>query len=471
MLLATVLVWTVGCDREPTVPPPPNQPDLVLFLADGLRDGAGSLGTAAQAFRAALALDGRRQYTDAYTQSIDPHVALGALVTGRYPSAIPLCGRPRLLDGDTSEPWCLGIPDPVRTLPEVLGYYGYQPAFYSARPPTHPSITRGFGASGLADTNLEDGGVPALHDAARAWWDAHADGPRLLVVQVPLALGALVPLIQATDEGALALAWERDRSEPIANTDPARYKSAYGGATDGWAAVEEAYVATAADAGRAFRALLEDLPAAPDRPRWVVTTSLQGVSLGDFSGTEHPEQIVPGRAKLLLERTAHVPLDLYDPGGTEAIVHRPVQLVDLAPTFYTLAGAVAPVGAAGHDLLGPTPPTPSAYAEFGDMLLLRQGPDLITFRAERHGTSSLSPTLTEALLHPASAPRPVTWRLSRVTTDPLQREDRSQVDTATAATLEASLIDIRRGIGAPPPEALTPEHTKQLQEMRAKGYW
>jgi arylsulfatase A-like enzyme len=471
---ATLLSCLVACGSSSEEATSAVQPDLILFLVDGLRDGAGPLGRAADALRAELDDEGRHRFTAAYTQSIEPYVALGSLLSGRYPSAIPLCGRPHYTGRESADPWCLPLPEPVHTLPEVLGYYGYETAFFSTVAPDHPSLIRGFGTKGVPDPGAANTELTVLHQSAQVWWEAHAGAPRLLVVQAPLDLGSLRPLILDIDHGAFATAWGQERANPLPNTDPDRYKQPYGGDAPDWSRVDQAYDALAAEAGAGIQSLLSslsDLGTEVERPRWVVTTSLRGVSLGELSGTEHAEQLVPAEASLLLERTVHVPLDVYHEGGSEDTVDYPVELVDIAPTFYALGQAVLPVEGAGQDLLGPAPASPRAYAEYGDMLLLRRGTDLVNFRAERHGTSSLSPTLTLALVDPQHTERPGTFRLSRVSTDPNQEHDLSRSNEASVKMFQAELVEIRQGVGAPPPDALTPERVKQLQDLRANGYW
>jgi hypothetical protein len=58
-----------------------------------------------------------------------------------------------------------------------------------------------------------------------------------------------------------------------------------------------------------------------------------------------------------------------------------------------------------------------------------------------------------------------------VSTDPNQEHDLSRSNEASVKMFQAELVEIRQGVGAPPPDALTPERVKQLQDLRANGYW
>lgn len=459
-----LLLLCLGCGH-----PPQNQPDLVLV--DGLRDGAGPLQDAASLFRGELPSSGARHFTAAYTQSVEPHVGLGSLFTGSYPSAIPLCGLPILEDpkkrDDAGAPWCLELKDDTPTLAQVLGLYDYSSAFFSQVEPVHESVTSGFDHVEILESPEQ------LHDRALAWWRKKEPSPRLLVVQTPLDLKSLEPAIVKTDEGALALAWARERSRNLPITDPSRYRAPPGGHPEAWAQVQESYLTQAREKGREVAGLLDELEPGDNgaRARWVIVTSLRGTSLREFSGTTHPEQIVPGRASLLLERTLHVPLTLFDGSDSAAVEQEsPVELIDIMPTFQSLAGAVPPARAAGRDLLVAESQRPIAYAEYGDMLALRTGPNLGVFRAEHHGTSSLSPDLTRAL---AGAPgqRPSTWEVWDVTQDPLQESATSLVQAGEATRMKDTLREIRQSTAQPPPEILTPERVELLNRIHAEGYW
>jgi hypothetical protein len=353
----------------------------------------------------------------------------------------------------------------VPTLAQVLGYYGYHSALISRFPIANPGVDRGFdvvSADGLSDW-------AALRGAARTWWAGASDAPRLLVVHGSLDLVSVRATLEATDEGALAAAWDRERLTPLPVDDAARYHPPLGdGRTlaDVGSAVHDGYVAAAADAGREIAALLEALGGT--RPRRVVLTSLYGVSLDEFGGTLHAEQLVPGQAKLLLERTTHVPLELLGSDPGEVTV--PAQLVDVAPTLLALAGARVPAGVSGRDLLAPAPAEPIAYAEFGDMLSLRIGDDRLSFRSEHHGTSSLSPALTAALVGQEHADRPATYQLFDVVRDPLEHTDLAGSRPDVLAGARARLLTIRQGV-ASPPEGLSEEDVRQLNAIRARGYW
>jgi arylsulfatase A-like enzyme len=406
-------------------------------------------------------------------------VALGALFTGRYPARIPLCSQPHFARAEaaTPAPWCLGIPEGVPTLAQVLGYYGYHSAFVSTVAPEHASLTRGFDSVVVPPDATSPHAWPWLRAQAEAWWTANGGGPRLLVVQTELDLATLKPLLLSTDEGALAYAWEQERVARLSPDDPHRYKLPYGGGLIAAAPVGAAYDTLAAEAGRSVGGLLggladDTLPSGTPRARWVAVTSLHGVSLGELTGTLHPEQLVPGTASLLLERTLHVPLDLLGPAHAGAATADPVQLVDLLPTFLGLAHARAPAEISGRALLAPAAPVDAvAYAEFGDMLAVRRGPDLLSFRAENHGTSSISPDLTAALTGPDAGAHHEYFLLHDVVADPLQRVDLARTEPARLEPMRELLVGMRIGPAAPAEPALSVQNVEALRKIRASGYW
>jgi arylsulfatase A-like enzyme len=241
-----------------------------------------------------------------------------------------------------------------------------------------------------------------------------------------------------------------------------------------WDAIERvrilaAYAEAAGELGADISGLLASLEGGADRQRITVLTGSNGVSLGELTGSG----AYPGAFawhELLLERTLHVPLAIASSTGGEAAVYdEPVELVDILPTLLGVAGAVTPAGIAGEDLLassiGEDPP--SAYAEFGDMLAVRQGPLMLTLRARLHNSTSLDPVLTEKLLCPGQEGA----RLHDVVADPMQEHDLRRERSEDAERLEQRMVAYRTGLGAPPADRVDIDSLWQLRLTPAEGYW
>lgn len=441
--------------------------DVVVVLVDGLRDGEGELGAAARAFRDALPLDGGADFRAAYAQSVSAHVALVSVLTGRYPAAVPVCGVPRLLDPGAKEPWCVAISRDAATIAEVDTVYGAHTALVSSTPLDHPSLRRGFGS-----VFAPAAGMALPRDEAAAWWLANAGSPRLLVVHAPLDLTDVRAKIEATAEGALATAWEQDRQLLLSPSDPARYRRTIGTPADAaaLASITTAYTAAATRAGAEVGAFLGGLG---DGPRWVVVSSLRGLDLLERGGTSHPEQLAPGDANLLLERTLHVPLWLFGPGITAQTYPYPVELVDVLPTVLARLGETVPAGASGRDLVALLAAPDSngrAYAEFGDMLALRYGDYFLSFRSENHGTNSLNPRLSEAL-QASPVAGPANFLLYDVRHDPYQEQELGDRQAAVKKQLRDELIRLRTGPAQPHFNPEAGQDPAELNVIRAQGYW
>jgi len=445
------------------------QPDLLILLASGLRSDPGDTLGAESALLAPLGARVTWSFDDAYTASPSQLVSLGSLLTGRYPSAIPMCGLIRTgAKGETERPWCSRIPSDVPTLPEVLGLYGYDTALFRSRV---------FGGDAL-DTHFDDsfavvsvaGGVrtpwPTLQDSLVDWWGAHADGPRLAVVVVSDLMYTERPDI--FDDLGLegwtgANAEGRGRCAGLHQQAVARYD------------------ADAAAVGQALEGLLQQLDGLPsERPQVTVVGSTNGMSLGEIEGRLSTPDFFFSNS-LVLDRTTHVPLvvSVDDPDGRLGLGDLPpavrvtaiVELVDLLPTLLELGGAVPPAGIAGRSLLGGPEPEPYAYAELGDMVSLRSGRFTVNFRAPRHNSSALDPRLNQLLLAPGRRGR---IYLNDVVADPMQLNvARPGLDYPVAQRdqLYEQLCTVRTGLAAPPPEAMTPERVKAIRLTHSEGYW
>ncbi len=450
-------------DPEPTAALPAraamsDQPDLVLILVPGLRADPPQGEGAEAALLAGLGAEPTRRYLAAYSQSSAGFISAASLLTGRYPSAVPLCGlfqdgKHPLDEGDRA--WCAAIPEGVYTLPETLGIYGYRTAL----------ITAGFhGASILApefQTWEDVSGLRAhretpwgdLGEAVAQWWRADGEQPRLLVLILPELMPACRP--------ALREAMGLDVGETARDVSEAERQRALA-----------AYADAAGEVGRQLGDLLGDMGwSGPrrDPSTWVAISATNGLSITETSGI-YQDRVALVTDAWLLDRTVHVPLALYGPPDAErSSEDGPVELLDLFPTFAALAGALPPAGLTGRDLLH-TPPEDGAYAyaEFGEFLIYRRGPMMLGFRSFQHHPSSLDPDLTAILTRPV--PEPEAFILHDVVRDPFQRtpiEDRPQL----TETLRREMIAIRTGPAAVPPEALDPKRLWQLRMTPSQGYW
>lgn len=431
-----LLCSAVACQAPPAPPPADAPPDLIVLVASGLRADVGQPGAEAAVYRA-MGQQPDLRFTNAYAQSCVPYTSLGSILTGRYPSAIPLCGTydPNALvpQAGQEQPWCASIPEQTWTLPEVLQVYGYRTGAYVSN----------------ADANSATDWAQ-LRSRAAQWWDADDSAPRLLLVQV-LDLHML-QFDPATGYSEQAVGLDRRKLAVSPET------------------LRDLYIARAETVGESLRALLEDLPQGSARRREVWLTSTSGLSLRETTGlkSDHLEAVTNS---LIVDRTIHVPLARFDGSGRPREDARVVELVDLLPTLAGLAGATAPAEAQGHDLLSDVAdPEPWAYAEFGDMLSLRSGEDLLTFRFFLHNASSLDPRLTEGLAGWTTADLPL-MGLHNIPRDPLQEKDLAPSAVPRVQALHQQLLTVRTGPGAPPPEQMSPERLEALRLSPASGYW
>ena len=475
MLAPRLLLRLLACAPAPDAPAPDppapaasapaDAPDLVLVIAPGLRaDPPGVEGPEA-ALIAGLGRAPDWRFRAAYAQSTAASISAGSLLTGLYPSAIPLCAVPgRRPGGAQVAPLCSAIPASTPMLPEILSLYGYR-AGLVATPHTDALFGEGRGFEAREVIQSKETRDRASWDdlaaAAAAWWAADASRPRLLVLGLP-DFGAPGQLAHeywnAHYQGR-----ERAPKTPQEALDP-----------DALAAL---YQATAVRLGERLGALREALG-----PAWWVVTSTNGLSLGETTAPGPPprrEHLKVIAFELVLDRTARVPLWVYAPTPRPAPVDEraPVELVDVAPTLARRAQATPPAGPGG-DLLRPGDGPARAYTEFGDMLVLRDAERTLTFRCYRAGSSSLDPALTECLERTLGGERGQQDGMSGrgnlylhdVREDYLQGNDRARAERARMQSMGAALLELRRGAGAPPGGALSPALMEELAQER-RGYW
>ncbi len=474
----------LGCSGDPAVEaptpsgaaPPPNAeaaegPDIVVVLASGARARLGSSDETGPLLRKQLEARGAAMYSSAYAQSPSAFVSLGSLLTGHYPSAIPMCGLPVLdPDGGDDHPWCASIPADRHTLPEVLGLYGYSTALLHANLPAGEVFEGRFQQAQDLTVRWDDGRADweRIHREAQAFWRSEPERPHLLVVSVADTVISLRPDVAARTgwSGQVPelvepmLAHQPELAQKI--TGPADLEKLYG-----------TYQEAVHGLGGGIRGLLSVLDQASDRPRWVVVAGLTGINLGEPGGgaEDHPTW---GTNQLLLERTVHVPLFVIppDPDTVPRDITQPVELVDLFPTIATLAGAVPPAGLPGQDLLeDPFPENHLAwsYAAHGDMLAVRQGSLFYSVRGMFHNGTALDPEVTDFLI---KAPEAETFRhLHDVILDPLQQRELASERSGEVQTLHRLLVDVQTGVAAPPAGSLTAEKLWELRMTRSEGYW
>ena len=426
-----MLLVVLAC-ATPEAPPPvarvagsAEQPDIVILVASGLRADTSEPGAEA-VFYEALGHEPSTRFSAAYAQSCTPHTSFGSMLTGRYPSSIPLCA---MVSGSSltpaaQQPWCSTLPPGTTGMAEVAKAYGYSTGAYVA------DVTKGYSSD-----------WEVLEETAAAWWSEHS-GPRLYLVMVSdLHMLQYRPSVALRPEPDKA---ERERID--------------------LAAVAEDYRRVTRSVGEGLSRVLDVLPS---DDRWVFVTSTNGLSLGERTGvkSDHLGAVTHG---IIVDRTVRVPLAILEPAPGRGEVDDVVELIDLVPTIAELVGGVAPAGLTGRSLLASGPdPAPYAYAEFGDMLSLREGSDFLALRWFLHNASSLDLRLTDGLLEATIGSDAFT--LHDVERDPLQEEDLVMEQPERAEELRALMVEVRTGPGAPPETDRSRIEPLQLQS--ADGYW
>ena len=471
-----------GCGGEPapsTPSPGPtpasaeasaDAPDLVLVLAAGARADLGGGGATGPLIRQSLDARGVSMFAAAYAQSPSPFVSLGSVLTGHYPTAVPMCGLPELGVALDDRPWCATLPAERHTLPGVLGLYGYRTALLHVNLPAADVFEGHFQHAVDLTVSPDDARTDweRLHREAHDFWLQPGDQPRLLVVVV-----SDMQVFERPDLAELT-GWTGQVSqlvEPVLARSPELAHKVTGPADP--QQLYRAYQQAAQGLAAGIRGLLTTLGDGDSRPRWVVVAGSTGINLGEAGGNaaEHPTW---GANQLLLQRTVHVPLLIIppDPEAQPRDIKQPVELVDLFPTLADLAGAVPPAGLPGQDLLAdPFPEDVMAwsFAAHGDMLALRQGSLLYSVRGMFHNGTALDPEVTDFLV---KAPDVDAFRqLHDVMADPLQEHNLAQERPAEIEAMHGRLVEIRTGLAAAPEGALTVERLWELRMTRSEGYW
>jgi arylsulfatase A-like enzyme len=346
------------------------------------------------------------------------------------------------------------IPPSTRTVPQILGLYGYETAvFYGHTIPLRiPDYHHGFDFVAPA---------PAPKDRTHpngAFLDWLADGPRepwfALVHTVDMHMLAGVPRPELHR-------FARQPHEPCVTPD-----MDYDGLIAKWAstlgrpAAEELarahYDAAVAYEDRAIGALLAALGAAGERTV-VVFLSDHGEELFEHGRMDHGAPY---------EFVLRVPLIVTDPRRPSAPrrVAEMVETIDVAPTLLELAGVPADAAMAGRSLLPfldgtATTREPRAVLSITD-------PFRLSLRTTtRHLVRCSQPGC------PKVGGAGTVLELYDPVTDPAERTDlsatsRADVETLAAA-LEAGAASVSKGRRAPGSE-LSEEARKTLRE---RGYW
>jgi len=501
-LLGLVLALGSSCHR-----PEPLPPDLLVFLVPGLRADTAESPSAEAAFLAPFEPEPLRRFTAAYAQSASPWVSLGSMMVGRYPSAIPLCGRVGKL-ALAEQPWCSTLPETRPSLPEILRLYGYHSALIQSGPGDSAELGDRFGevqvlpaidgrsnwaALGLRLEALwerpepvfavvvlgdlavqdrpdlrQDMGLPGqpsrCEQAAQRLGHPRLDGgPGVEEATSPVEPGKLSPAGPVIEPSCTLDTWD-----PTVDGLEGPPVPSYPWGTVELDRVRSVYADEAARVGQGIHGLLAVRDPSPEP--WVVLAGLHGISMGEVSGVQ-PMPKTFACAQLLLDRTVRVPLAFMGPGVAAADLTQPVELLDLMPTLLARTEALPPALLPGQDLLAPgfaLDASAAAYAEFGDMLYLRQGAWSLTLRTVSHRGTALDPSLTARLQQPVADSA---FHLYRVDRDPFQQRELKAEQAAMAKQLRQRMIDIRIGPGAPPEELMDAERSMELRLQGSEGYW
>ncbi len=439
------------------------QADIVILLLEGQWNDSRDDQTPEDGLVQGLERRPSLRFEAAYSQSSRPFPSTVSMLTGLYPSTVPVCAMPLARPGEEPElPWCASIPEGRHTLPQLLAMYGYRTALVHGRvrggaklaalfqhgelvPPHRPQATRK---------------RTALWEASLHWWEARAGSPRLLVVAdsvLPESIrrASRNPIAPMSSSPALL----PDGVAPDPNDLP----------FDPAALTAEFHLAMV-ELGQELRPWLERLLTTQERPCWVVITSPAGIDVT----APHPVRPSLGKNPLIQESTVHVPLLVFHSSdwALEHPVERLVELVDLFPSLSSLGGAPPPAGIQGENLFVLSPaadPMAQAYMEHGDMLYLRRGSHLYGMRAMVHFTSALDPQVTNVLA--ASGPSGPQLHLYDVVADPLQATDLVQQDPTLAREMYELLLATRRAATAPDVQKLEPEQLWELRMSPQQGYW
>jgi len=320
LAVAGVVTGVVATRGPASRPAAPGSPNFLLVVPDTLRaDGLAYAPVVSELARSGVG------FSTAISQSGWTLPALAALLTGRHPVVNTEAGGVGLR-------W---IPEQARTVPTILGYYGYTTAVFWG-PNVGGFIAPEF-STGFAEVHVEpdDRADPAIQ--VERWIGQHPREPFFAMVH-----NVDLQFVEHGAEGAIDHVYQRDaktlgvpeakqRAIAAYQANIARYDAAIGRMRD---ALDEA-------------GLLDHTV--------IVVTSNHGLELGERGAFLH------GTTS---ETNLRVPLVISDPLQSHPVaVDTVVQTIDLAPTILARAGIVrdqAMTGQALQALYGQAGP---AYTE------------------------------------------------------------------------------------------------------------
>ncbi len=466
--VATALV-TTGLEDAP------ERPNLLVVTLCSLRaDRVGHLG-----------------YPHATTPNLDALAAAGTTFPNAFSNAtFTLAAHASLLTGLLPGPaGVFGVADTIRpsvpTLPEILGWYGYQTAAYAQlapgptpmRPPpkTIPGTTRPWE---MCTDTLSPEGAAARASAMHASFTAGA-GQERGFDHFYTGLGsacneAVATELSATEAPFFAVVHIKDAHSPYGHSDrdprlkawmspqssKSREAQAEADATlvaslradpvlaASFQGLYDAAVTMAdAELGRlldvfAARGLLDDTV--------VVVVGDHGEALGEGG--------VMGHSGFLRPEVLRVPLVIKEPGQAPGRVEADVSLVDVAATLLERGGAVAPAGLHGRSLV------PALRGE-----TLR--PAVVVAQAPSKDLPPID-VLAEAIIATPNVLRYVPQTggavLLRMRGDGWEA---GEADAALSAGLLAGRDDLLGGWSPVAPVNETQLTPEQLERMHGAGYW
>jgi choline-sulfatase len=434
--------------------PPGERPSFMIIDIDSLRADrvlAQRGGRPVAPFMAALAGESVR-FDAAVAQAAWTVPSLTALLTGRYPPALEL--------EDDAMSW---LDAETRTLPEILGWYGYGSAvlFGETLPGSFAALARGFDAVDMEPSSPRQ----AYEQRVCSWLEQAPPDPFLLLVHNVDLHAVAAPPPASFQRGWLG----RDPISQAHNLDQA-YADARGTLSEAEARayIQALYDANLAWYDRAVEAMVGCLEEAGLAERTVViVTSNHGEDLFDHG--------VLGHGRHHWQSVLHIPLLVRDgrhPTQPRTVKTR-VQTIDLAPTLLALAGATADSAMQGRSLVplldDPHAPWPARdISSFSSLLAasLIRGRYKLAIHSTSDGPPGASPDRLGAMAPGATASF---WDLH---SDPRERHDLAEQAPAPMVAMQRDLLDFvdQRVLATRAAEA-EPVNETFLQALRDGGYW
>jgi arylsulfatase A-like enzyme len=438
---------------EPTPVEAALTPNILLFDIDSMRSDRLDQDSRRSVAPTLHALADRGVvFEAAYTPSGWTAPALAALLVGRFPPMEPsLAGHTKVWSPTTT-----GVP----TLPEVLGYYGYQTAAFWGGTTwgVLSKSNQGFDHS----TKWSPEVAGSQHSDVTAWLEQQARPPFFAMVH-NVDLHRPLPRIGTSPSQA-----QVDALPPCLVRDlgkAAQYLSSRESAEEGAHSMARRYDCGLKHYDTSVARILAALEASGfAETTIVVITSNHGELLLEHGMVGH---------ELLYEPILHIPLVIFDPRNPQP--HRVAGLVtlqDLAPTLLTMAGAVVPREMQGRSLLplleqsGTIPPLDELYA------LTNMGNAAI--RSGQHKLIRGDDSLTEGRTKYtwSGRPREGEWsELFDLQADPDELVDLTHELPELAAELEARLTAWQTELYVPSDLPLGPMDAALEAALKEGGYW